>query len=530
MEKIYVYDTTLRDGTQGEGVAFSSDDKLKIVRMLDDLGVDYIEAGIPASNPKDRELFEKISELELKHAKIVAFGSTHRFGVDVKDDSAIEALIDAKTPVVAIFGKAWDLHVSEVLHASLDENILVISDTVSYLKSHGKEVVFDAEHFFDGYKNNKEYALKVLIAAKNAGADTLCLCDTNGATFPDKIAEITKEVTETIKDIKIAIHCHNDVGVAVANTLMAVINGGACQIQGTINGLGERCGNANLCTIIPNLQLKCGYNLIPEDKLRKLKSVSRHIYELANIVPDERKPYVGNMAFTHKGGMHIDAVLKNPATFEHINPEAVGNERRLLMSEMSGRAMIYEIIKKINPDISKDSEIITELLEDVKKLENEGYVFEGGESSFELMIMKKLGYYKPQFELEQFKVISIAPTTSKTASAMIKISVDGNYEITAAEGDGPVNALDKALRKALYRFYPELKETRLIDFKVRVLDGMAGTAALTRVLIETTDGHNNWNTVGVSEDIIEASWQGIVDSIEYYLLDKKIKGDKKTGA
>ena len=525
MEKIYVYDTTLRDGTQGEGVAFSQDDKIKIIKMLDDLGIDYIEAGIPASNPKDKELFEKISKLSLKHAKISAFGSTHRFEMNVEEDSGIAALLDAKTPVVAIVGKSWDLHVTEVLHSSLDENIEVIKSTISYLKSHGREVVFDAEHFFDGYKNNKEYAMKVLFAAKEAGADTLCLCDTNGATFPDKIAEITKEVTESVQDTTVAIHCHNDVGTAVGNTLMGVFSG-ARQVQGTINGFGERCGNSNLCTIIPNLQLKCGYDLVPAENLRKLKTISRHVYELANIVPDERKPYVGNMAFTHKGGMHIDAVLKNPATFEHVTPESVGNERRLLMSEMSGRAMIYEIIKKINPDVSKDSEIITELLEDVKKLENEGYLFEGGEASFELMIMKKLGYYKPQFELEQFKVISIAPTTSKTASAMIKIGVDGNYEITAAEGDGPVNALDKALRKALYRFYPELKETRLIDFKVRVLDGMAGTAALTRVLIESTDGYSNWNTVGVSEDIIEASWQGLVDSIEYYLLDKKIKGEK----
>jgi len=525
MEKIYVYDTTLRDGTQGEGVAFSQDDKLKIIKMLDDLGVDYIEAGIPASNPKDKELFEKISKLSLKHAKISAFGSTHRFGIKVEEDSGITALLDAKTPVVAIVGKSWDLHVTEVLHSNLDENLEVIKSTISYLKSHDREVVFDAEHFFDGFKNNKEYAMKVLLAAKDAGADTLCLCDTNGATFPDKIAEITKEVTESVKGITVAIHCHNDIGTAVGNTLMGVFSG-ARQVQGTINGFGERCGNSNLCTIIPNLQLKCGYDLVPAENLRKLKTISRHIYELANIVPDERKPYVGNMAFTHKGGMHIDAVLKNPATFEHVTPESVGNERRLLMSEMSGRAMIYEIIKKINPDISKDSEIITELLEEVKKLENEGYLFEGGEASFELMIMKKLGFYKPQFELEQFKVISIAPTTSKTASAMIKIGVDGNYEITAAEGDGPVNALDKALRKALYRFYPELKETRLIDFKVRVLDGMAGTAALTRVLIESTDGYSNWNTVGVSEDIIEASWQGLVDSIEYYLLDKKIKGEK----
>lgn len=526
MEKIFVYDTTLRDGTQGEGVAFSLDDKLKIIKLLDSLGIDCIEAGMPSSNPKDKELFERIKKLELENSKIAAFGNTHRIGTKVENDEGVLSLLESGAQVITIFGKSWDLHVKEVIHTTLEENIEIIKDTISFLKSHDREVIFDAEHFFDGYKNNKEYAMDVLLAAKDAGADSICLCDTNGATFPDKIAEITKNVCNTIKDVTIGIHCHNDVGVAVANTLLCVFSG-ARQIQGTINGLGERCGNANLCTIIPNLQLKCDYDLIPEESLKKLKSVSRNVYELANIVPDERKPYVGNMAFTHKGGMHIDAVLKNPVTFEHIKPESVGNERRLLMSEMSGRAMVYEIIKKIEPDIDRNSHLITEILEDIKNLEKDGYQFEGAEGSLELMIMKKLGYYKPQFELEQFKVISIAPTNSKTASAMIKIGVDGNYEITAAEGDGPVNALDKALRKALYRFYPELKDTRLIDFKVRVLDGLAGTAALTRVLIETTDGKTNWNTVGVSEDIIEASWDGLVDSIEYYLLDKKIKSERE---
>ena len=518
MEKIFVYDTTLRDGSQGEGVAFSLEDKIKIIKMLDELGVDYIEAGIPASNPKDKELFSKIRDIKLTNAKIAAFGSTHRLGVEVSSDPAIQDLINASTPVVTIVGKSWDMQVEEVFHASPDENIEIIRESIQYLKSHQKEVIFDAEHFFDGFLHNKEYAMSVLFAAKNAGADALCLCDTNGATFPDKIAEIVNEVVTQIPDKTIAIHCHNDVGVAVGNSLMAVF-AGCRQVQGTINGLGERCGNANLCTIIPNLQLKREYKVVPQKALKKLRNISRRISELANIVPDERKPYVGNMAFAHKGGMHIDAVLKNPVTFEHINPEDVGNERRLLMSEMSGRAMAYEIIKKIQPDIKKDADVITEILDDVKKLEKEGYQFEGAEGSFELMIMKKLGYYKPQFELEQFKVISIAPTNQKTASALIKIGVDDNYEITAAEGDGPVNALDKALRKALYRFYPELKNSRLIDFKVRVLDGMAGTAALTRVLIETTDGNKNWTTVGVSEDIIEASWDALVDSIEYYLLD-----------
>ena len=390
MGKISVYDTTLRDGAQGEGVAFSLDDKLKIIKMLDSLGVDYIEAGTPASNPKDRELFERGLELELKNAKIVAFGSTHRIGIDVKDDAGIKALLDSGAPVITIFGKSWDLHVEEVFHASLEENIAIIKDTISFLKSKGRKVFFDAEHFFDGYKNNKEYAMKVLFAARSAGADAICLCDTNGATLPDKVFKITKEVTDAIKDVTIGIHCHNDIGVAVANTLMAVFSG-ATQVQGTINGFGERCGNANLCTIIPNLQLKRNYNLVPEEALKMLKSISRNVYELANIVPDERKPYVGNMAFTHKAGMHIDAVLKNPVTFEHINPETVGNERRLLMSEMSGRAMIYEIIKKIDSDIDKNSTLITEILEDIKELEKKGYQFEGAEGSLELKIMKKLG-------------------------------------------------------------------------------------------------------------------------------------------
>ncbi len=522
MTKIQVYDTTLRDGTQGEGIAFSLADKLKIVKLLDELGVAYIEAGIPASNPKDAELFEKIAKIELKNAKIAAFGSTHRIGVPVEEDSGVKALIEADTPVITIFGKAWDLHVKEVFNAELNENLDIISETIEYIKTFGKEVIFDAEHFFDGYKHNKEYALSVLNAAKGAGADIICLCDTNGATFPDEVSKIVAEVTDFVKDTKIAIHCHNDIGVAVSNTLMGVFSG-ATQVQGTMNGFGERCGNANLCTIIPNLQLKRGYDLVPPESLKKLRSISRHIYELANIVPDERKPYVGSMAFTHKGGMHIDAVLKNPKTFEHISPEYVGNERKLLMSEMSGRSMVYEIIKKIEPKTEKDSPIITDVLEEIKILEKNGYQFEGAEGSLELMVLKKLGYYKPQFALEQFKVIAAAPASSHyTATAMIKILVDDAAEVTAAEGEGPVNALDKALRKALYRFYPELKNSRLIDFKVRVLDGSnSGTAALTRVLMESTDGKTSWSTVGVSEDILEASWKALVDSIDYYLLHTK---------
>ena len=520
MNKIFVYDTTLRDGTQGEGIAFSVSDKLKIVKLLDELGVAYVEAGIPASNPKDAELFTQLAKLKLKNVKIAAFGSTHRIGIPVEEDPAIQALIAANTPVVTIFGKAWDLHVEEVFHATLEENLAIVKETVAYIKSFGKEVIFDAEHFFDGFKHNRAYAVSVLEAASEAGADTICLCDTNGAAFPDEIYSIVSEVKQHFGEIGLAIHCHNDIGVAVANSLMGIF-AGATQVQGTMNGFGERCGNANLCTIIPDLQLKRGYDLISAESLRKLKGISRHIYELANLIPDERKPYVGGMAFTHKGGMHIDAVLKNPATFEHISPEYVGNERKLLMSDMSGRALVYNTIRRFDPEIGKDAPVITEILEEIKQLENEGYQFDGAEGSFELMVLKKLGYYKPQFDLKEFKVVASAPTQSEhSATAMIKITVDGAAEITAAEGDGPVNALDKALRKALYRFYPELKHTRLIDFKVRVLDGAnSGTAALTRVLMESTDGKNNWSTVGVSEDILEASWCALVDSIDYYMLN-----------
>ncbi|MBR4874752.1 MAG: citramalate synthase [Clostridia bacterium] len=520
MTKIDVYDTTLRDGSQGEGISFSLSDKIKIIKLLDELGVSYIEAGIPASNPKDAELFSRLCEIELKHAKICAFGSTHRIGVAVEDDPAVKALLDANTSVVTIFGKSWDLHVKEVFGAELSQNLDIIYETIKYIKSFGREVIFDAEHFFDGYRQNKEYALKTLDAAKKAGADVICLCDTNGAAFPDEVSETVGEVKAYLKDAKIAIHCHNDIGVAVSNTLLGVF-AGATQVQGTINGLGERCGNANLCTIIPNLQLKRGYDLVPPESLKKLRSISRHVYEIANLIPDERKPYVGAMAFTHKGGMHIDAVLKNPATFEHISPENVGNKRRLLMSEMSGRALVYDIIKKFDPEISKDDPVILEILDEIKRLEKEGFQFEGAEGSLELMVLKKLGFYKPQFSLEEFKVVAAAPKTSEyTATAMIKIRAGDDAEITAAEGDGPVNALDKALRKALYRFYPELKNTRLIDFKVRVLEGTkSGTAALTRVLMETTDGVTSWSTMGVSEDILEASRSALVDAVDFYLLN-----------
>ncbi len=517
VQKLYVYDSTLRDGTQGEGISFSVDDKLKIVKALDQLGMDYIEAGNPGSNPKDMEFFQRAHRLGLSHAKIAAFGSTHRIGIRVEEDPNIQAVLSAGTQVVTIFGKAWDLHVHEVLNASLADNLEIIRSTVCYLSGLGKEVIFDAEHFYDGYKNNPGYAMQVLKTAAGAGAKTLCLCDTNGAAFPDEIAKVTQSVCTAFQNVRIGIHCHNDVGMAVAGTVMGVLSG-AVHFQGTMNGFGERCGNANLCTIIPNLQLKRGYSCIPPERLETLKATSRLVYELANLVPDERKPYVGAMAFAHKGGMHIDAVHKNPVTFEHIHPELVGNQRRFLMSEMSGRSTILSAVQKVDQTIERDSEETKEVLAELKKLENEGYQFEAAESSFELVIRKMLGKYTPYFALEQFKVLSISPNPANyTSSAMIKIMVDGKSEVTAAEGDGPVNALDKALRKALERFYPEIGKMRLIDFKVRVLDGKSATASRIRVLIESTDGEENWSTVGVSRDIVEASWLALVDSVEYML-------------
>lgn len=516
-KKIFVYDSTLRDGTQGEGVSFSVDDKIKIVRALDRLGVDYIEAGNPGSNPKDSEFFHRAAGMKLSHAKISAFGSTHRVGIAPEEDPNLRALLSAETQVVTIFGKAWDLHVREVLHAELSENLEIIRSTISYLREMGKEVVFDAEHFYDGAKHEKEYAMQVLATAAEAGAQTLCLCDTNGASFPDEISEITAEVCRRFPQMKIGVHCHNDTGMAVAGTISGVL-AGAVHFQGTMNGFGERCGNADLCTILPNLQLKRGFCCIPSENMESLKSVSRFVYELANLVPDERKPYVGSMAFAHKGGMHIDAVYKNPVTFEHINPEQVGNERRFLMSEMSGRSTVLSAIHKVDSSINRDSEETKQILSELKRLENEGYQFEAAESSFELLIRKQLGRYTPFFSLEQFKVLSVAPNPdNESCSAIIKIMVDGKSELSAAEGEGPVNALDKALRKALERFYPEIATMRLIDFKVRVLDGKNATASRIRVLIESTDGEESWSTVGVSRDILEASWLALVDSVEYML-------------
>jgi 2-isopropylmalate synthase len=517
MTRIHTYDSTLRDGAQAQGISYSVDDKLKIVERLDALGIDYIEAGNPGSNPKDLEFFERVKALDLRHAKIIAFGSTRKVGVDVASDANVQSLLRAGTRAIAIFGKSWDYQVTDILRTTLDENLAMIGDTIRYLKQQGLEVVYDAEHFFDGYKANADYALATLEAAATAGADSLCLCDTNGGTFPAEIFEITRTVKARFA-VVIGIHCHNDSEMAVANSIMAV-EAGATQVQGTINGIGERCGNANLCSIIPNLQLKLGHVCLASDTLEQLTDVARAVSDIANMPLSEKAAYVGGDAFAHKGGMHIDAVMKNPVSYEHINPDRVGNRRRTLMSEVAGRSTLLARIQAVDPALDKDSPETRRVIERLKELEYAGYQFESAESSFELVVRKLLGKYRPFFELKEFKVIVNEPSVNGVnSSAMIKIAVGDDVEITAAEGDGPVNALDKAMRKALERFYPAIGAIRLTDYKVRVLDSDRASAAKVRVLIESTDHLERWTTIGVSTDVIDASWQALVDSIEYKLV------------
>ena len=524
-QRIDIFDSTLRDGAQAEGISFSVEDKLKIVKALDTLGIAYIEAGNPGSNPKDIEFFEKVEAVKLKTAKLTAFGSTRRRDSSVDEDKNIRLLLSANTPAIAIFGKSWDFHVAEILKTTLEENLKMITDTVAYFKEKGKEVIYDAEHFFDGYKSNHAYAMRTLQAAAQGGADCLVLCDTNGGTFPFDIFKVVQEVKKNF-GIKIGIHAHNDCGMAAANAIMAV-EAGAGQVQGTYTGFGERCGNANLSTIIPNLQIKQHYICIPENQLVNLTKTARKISEIANVTLNERDPYVGNCAFAHKGGMHIDGVCKASSSFEHINPERVGNKRRFLMSEVSGRKTILDKIQEINPSVTKDSQETEAIIQKLKDLEHQGYQFEGAESTFELLIRKQLGKYKPFFELEKFKLMTEQPIKAEhSASALIKVKVGDQSEITAAEGDGPVHALDRALRKALEVFYPELAHVHLTDFKVRVIDSQSATAAKVRVLIESTDHESVWTTVGVSTDIIEASWIALVDSIEYKLLKELEKKEK----
>ena len=516
MRQVIAYDSTLRDGAQAQGVSFTVEDKLKIVQRLDDLGIGYIEAGNPGSNPKDLAFFEQVTALQLKSAKIIAFGSTRKVGATAAEDRNLQSLLLANTSAVAIFGKSWDYQVTDILRTSLEENLNMISDTIGFLKSKEKEVVFDAEHFFDGYKANPNYAMQTLEAAVKAGADVLCLCDTNGGTFPDEISRVTKAVVDTF-DVQIGIHCHNDCEMAVANSVAAV-QAGASQVQGTINGIGERCGNANLCAIIPNLQLKLGMACIPPENMAALTSAARYVNEIANMPFNEKAPYVGNDAFSHKGGMHIDAVSKNPMSYEHINPETIGNVRHILVSEVAGRSALLSKINAVDTSLNKDSPDTKRILEHLKSLEHDGYQFESAESSFELLVQRLLGKHQPFFTLKEYKVSTQESSTGLSSSASIRIAVGDQEETATAEGEGSVNALDKAVRKALERFYPAIQNMKLVDYKVRVLDSDKATAAKVRVLIESSDQRMAWTTVGVSTDIIEASWHAMCDAIEYKLM------------
>jgi 2-isopropylmalate synthase len=515
---IEIFDSTLRDGAQGEGISFSVSDKLSILRTLDGLGFDYVEAGNPGSNPKDMEFFEKASDLHLNHAKLVAFGSTRRRSADVHEDKLLGMLLASCAPCVSFFGKSSSLHVKKVLRTTLEENLSMIRDTAEFLKSGGREVFFDAEHFFDGYASDPDYAISTLKAAYVGGARLMCLCDTNGGAYPTDIAAVVSYVVRLFPDCRIAIHCHNDTGLATAGTLFAV-DAGACQVQGTFIGFGERCGNADLSTIVPDLQLKRGYDCIPAESLKRFTPAARLISDIANIHLHTDKPYVGSSAFAHKGGMHVDGVLKYTASFEHVPPESVGNERRFLLSEVGGRTTVLSAVRSIDPKLKKDSPETKAVIAKIKELELYGYQFEAAQASVELLIRKMLGRYKPFFTLELYKTMGDHPAISadECAAAVIKVRVGGKSEITAAQGDGPVHALDLALKKALSVFYPSIRSVKLIDYKVRVMESRQATASKVRVLIESTDGGDIWSTVGVSHDIIEASWIALSDSIEYKL-------------
>jgi 2-isopropylmalate synthase len=512
--RIEIYDTTLRDGTQGEGVNFSVADKCRLVVELDALGVDIIEGGWPGSNPRDVAFFEEVRHVKLEQAAIAAFGSTRRRNLSCREDAGIQALLAAETSVITIFGKSWVLHVTDALRIDLDENLEIIEDSVRYLSERVPFVIYDAEHFFDGYRSNPDYALATLRAAAAGKPHRIVLCDTNGGSLPDEVARITRVVCEEIK-VPLGIHCHNDSELAVANTLAAV-SAGATQVQGTINGYGERCGNANLCSIIPNLELKLGHQAVGSERLRKLRATARFVSEIANLSLDSRAAFVGASAFAHKGGVHVSAVERNPETYEHIQPEIVGNRRRVLVSDLSGRANLLAKARELGMHLDEEAEVLAEL----KRLEHHGFEFEAAEASFELLVQRLRCAPEPYFELLGFRVIdehrgALMPMSEAT----VKIKVGDCVEHTAASGNGPVNALDQALRRALEKFYPSLGEVYLVDYKVRVIgDALSGTASLVRVLITSSDGKTSWGTVGVSANIVEASWRALVDSVEYKLM------------
>ncbi len=530
-KKIEVYDTVLRDGSQSERVNFSVEDKLIILKALDDIGMTYVEGGWPGSNPRDIDFFKKATKAILKNTRLTAFGSTRRRGMTATNDPNLRAIVESGVAYATIFGKSWDLHVKDALRISMEENLALIADSVAFLKKHMAGVIYDAEHFFDGYKHNKEYALKTLLFADKAGADRIVLCDTNGGTLPWEIEAIIEDVKRSINVGKLGIHLHNDTETAVASTLLAV-QLGAVHIQGTINGYGERCGNANLCSIVPSLELKMGYKVLGR-RLRQLKEVSRLVDELANLPPNQYLPYVGESAFAHKAGVHVSAIVRNPRTYEHVAPALVGNRRRVLVSDLSGKANIQMKSDELGIDLKRAAPIagyrkdfsnrLSAIVKTVKEYENKGYEYESADASFELLINKSLHRQRSFFKLVGFRVIDEKRKEDEPpiAEATIMLEVDGKLEHTAAMGNGPVNALDNALRKALEKFYPELANVRLLDFKVRVISSGEGTDAAVRVLIESGDGTTTWNTVGVSENIIEASWLALVDSINYKLLKHK---------
>jgi len=518
---IEIYDTTLRDGAQGEGISFSVDDKIKIAKKLDYLGVSYIEGGWPGSNPKDLDFFRQMKEYELKHAQLTAFSSTRKPEIAVSKDSNLASILAAEVKVAALFGKAWDFHVFRALETSLEENLHMVRDSIAFLKDKGMKIFFDAEHFFDGYKNNADYALQVLAAAAAAGADCLVLCDTNGGTLPWEIGEIINQVQKDIPG-PFGIHAHNDSGCGVTNSLWAAKKG-FVQVQGTINNFGERCGNADLCSIIPNLELKMNKRCLPPGNLKHLSEVSHFINEIANMPSPNNQPFVGFGAFAHKGGIHVSALLKDSLTYEHINPEEVGNRRRVLVSELSGISNLLYKAKELKLDVNSYDAETRKVIKQIKELESEGFQFEGADASLELLLRKAFGQFKDFFQLNNLKIIMEKREDKDIISeAMIKVTVGDQTFHTAAEGDGPVNALDNSLRKALNEVYPEINQMHLTDYKVRVLDGNLGTAARVRVLVESSDEVEKWSTVGVSENIIEASWQALVDSINYVLMRRRL--------
>ncbi|UXE59131.1 MAG: citramalate synthase [Woronichinia naegeliana WA131] len=524
---LWLYDTTLRDGAQREGISLSLEDKLKIARKLDQMGIPFIEGGWPGANPKDVQFFWKLREEPLSQAEVVAFCSTRRPHQLAAEDRMLQAILSAGTRWVTIFGKSWDLHVTEGLKTSLAENLAMISDTIAYLRCQGRRVIYDAEHWFDGYKNNPEYALKTLQSAKEAGAEWLVLCDTNGGTLPHEVQAVTRKVMQTLELNsqadnlpKLGIHAHNDGGTAVANSLAAILEG-VKMVQGTINGYGERCGNADLCTLIPNLQIKLGYECIQSHQLTQLTATSRFVSEIVNLAPDDHAPFIGRSVFAHKGGIHVSAVQRNPLTYEHIQPEQIGNERRIVVSEQAGLSNILSKAKLYNIHLEKEDPACRQILEKLKKLEQEGYQFEAAEASFELLMREAMGERQAMFKIKGFQVhcdmLQNGGMPYSNALATIKLTVNDHEILEAAEGNGPVSALDSALRKALVKFYPQIADFHLTDYKVRILDSGSGTSAKTRVLVESSNGKERWTTVGVSGNILEASYQAVVEGIEYGL-------------